>query len=249
MVSERRRLRPLHVLEPLQVLPGQLAERDAAPPPLLGVSLHQRLVGIVLAHDREHPRGRLSLGQQRLRRPTTLPPPPAIPVRVHPRPPQSPDHGRPVPGPLPIPERPSRSLPNEGSCTRIRSHRTTQHTPRLGRNLRPGNGPGNCLPGNGRGQPSAPETPRSKAFRLLKSPVNTATTRCPPACHAGGRGFESRRSRKSERAKMRLQVAFVMGGCPPVTAARTMGEHVLGVPVWLSWRTEVPALRWPPDDR
>src|SRR5207302_1844474 len=151
------------------------------PPALLGVTLDHRLIGIVLTDQREHPLGRLSLGEQPLRRSTALAPPPTIAIRLNPRPPQCADHRRPIPRPLPVPERARCSLPNKGTCTRVRSHRTTQHTPRSGRNVRPGNGPGNCLPGNGRGQRSAPETPISRAIPNLNSPVNTATTPCSPA--------------------------------------------------------------------
>ena len=67
MVPERRRLRALHILEPLQVLAGELAERDATPTPFLGVTLDHRLISIVLANQRQHPFGRLSLGEQPFR--------------------------------------------------------------------------------------------------------------------------------------------------------------------------------------
>jgi hypothetical protein len=53
----------LTYVEPPQVFDSQLSEAHATPTTLVGIPLEQRLFGIVLAHQRQHPLGRLGLGQ------------------------------------------------------------------------------------------------------------------------------------------------------------------------------------------
>jgi hypothetical protein len=88
VISERRWLRALHLLEPFQVLARKLAKGNAAAPTFFGITLEQRLIGVVLTDQREHPLCGLGLGESPLRRPAAPAPPAAIRVRLCPRPPQ-----------------------------------------------------------------------------------------------------------------------------------------------------------------
>jgi hypothetical protein len=114
VVAQRRRLRALDVLEPAQVLRGELSERDATAPTLLGVVLEQGLLGVVLANERQHPFGSHRLGQEALGRVAALATLTALSVRLHPGTAQSADHGLAVAGPLPVPEAAGRTLADEG---------------------------------------------------------------------------------------------------------------------------------------
>ena len=62
MVAERRGLGTLDVLEPPQILRGELPEGDATATARLGIALEQSLISIVLTHEREHPLSSLRLG-------------------------------------------------------------------------------------------------------------------------------------------------------------------------------------------
>jgi hypothetical protein len=84
MVSQGRRLRALHIFEPPQVFAGELAECHTMPPTLLGFPLEQRLLDIVLAHQRQHSRRRHGFRQHALRSAAGLPAPAAVAVRLHP---------------------------------------------------------------------------------------------------------------------------------------------------------------------
>ena len=85
MVAERRGLGTLNVLEPPQILGGQLPECDAPPAALLGIALEQGLISVVLTHQREHSLSSLRLSERSLRRTATLQAPASIPIRLGPR--------------------------------------------------------------------------------------------------------------------------------------------------------------------
>ena len=67
VVPQRGGLGALDVVEPAQVLRSQLPEAHPAPATLFGVSLEQGLFRVVLVHERQHPLGRLGLGQYAVR--------------------------------------------------------------------------------------------------------------------------------------------------------------------------------------
>src|ERR1700761_6922985 len=120
MVLQRRGLGALDVVEPTRVPRRQLPEAHAAPAPLFGVSLEQGLFHVVLAHQRQHPLGRLALDQSAVGRTTAPPTPPAIPVRVDPGATKRADHRLAVPRPLRVPEWTGRTLANEGTSAGVR---------------------------------------------------------------------------------------------------------------------------------
>jgi hypothetical protein len=90
VVGERGWLRAFLTLEVDQPLPGQLSERDPAPPALISVALEERLGGVVLAHElqhvgrglglREDARGSATVGVASHRRRLALP---SAPERPH----------------------------------------------------------------------------------------------------------------------------------------------------------------------
>lgn len=80
MVSQGRRLRALHLFEPAQVFAGELAKRNTASPTLLGIPLEQRLFGIMLVHQRQHPRRRLGFRQCAVRSAAALAAPATLAV-------------------------------------------------------------------------------------------------------------------------------------------------------------------------
>jgi len=82
VVTERRRLRILHVLEPFQVPVRELAECDSSPQALVRIGLEQGFVGVVFADEIEHASASLSLGQ--IRGATAASPPAAGSVGLRP---------------------------------------------------------------------------------------------------------------------------------------------------------------------
>jgi hypothetical protein len=72
------------MLEPVQVLDGQLAERDAAPATLLGTALKQRLLGVLPADKHQHPLRSHRLDEHPVRGTATPTTPSAVPIRFHP---------------------------------------------------------------------------------------------------------------------------------------------------------------------
>jgi hypothetical protein len=73
--------------------------------------------------------------------------------------------------------------------------------PGVGRNVWPGNGPGNCRFGQRSRVPSWPGTPDLRPIRTSESPEIPELDVPLRPCLAAGRGFESRRSRFTKPCK------------------------------------------------
>src|SRR5436305_1682191 len=110
------------MLEPVEVLSGELSEGDAAPTPLLGVALEQRLFGVVFTDEGEHPLGGLGLGEHSVGSATAPPTPASACVQLYPGTAQRADHRLTVAGPFCVPERASSALADERSGAGIRCH-------------------------------------------------------------------------------------------------------------------------------
>ena len=122
VIAHRRRLRGLHVFEPLQILDRQLAESDAAPAALVGIALEQLLLGVVLAYKHQHPLRGHRLGHHPVRPAATPATLSAVPVRFHPSTPKRTDNRLVAPRLLAVPERAGGALSDEGSCAWIGRH-------------------------------------------------------------------------------------------------------------------------------
>ncbi len=190
MVAERRGFGILDLLEPPQILDGQLPEGDAPPAALLAVTLEQCPVSVVLTDQRQHPLSSLRLSQHSVRRTATLQAPATVAIGLSPGTPKSSDDGLAVTRPLAVPERSGRSLANERASTRIGGHRTTQETPRIGRNCA-GQRSGNGLAGQ-----------RPRATFSVRIPARTAFLATQIARNHGNHTFFSGLSRRRSRVRV-----------------------------------------------
>ncbi len=155
MVTQRGRLRALHVLKPPEVLARELTEGHASPTALFGVALDQRLLLVVLTRERKHPSRGFGLGQHALGRSSTLPPPTTAAVRSTQARPRARTWPA-VPRPLPVPEGTGRALPDERRLEDVIEKHRTAH---FGRNVSPGNGAKSCPRGQRSGATFLPRNP------------------------------------------------------------------------------------------
>ena len=84
--------------------------------------------------------------------------------------------------------------------------------------------------------------PRSRMNRAIARPSSSIVVTVEVACHAGGRGFESRRSRCEKPRNLRGFVVWIRRRCEPGSAARGSASELLGPAI----TALAPAASWRP---